>query len=174
MALQLSSTTAAAGLLDGSISQGLFADESIFQGLFNDGSTSHGLFADGSASQGLLNHGSTSQGLESASQRLFNDGSTLFADGLGLYPNGSTGLGCLTDGSEMGVSTLNLLGLSDFFEEELAALDDNEFKKKLGGSLSDQLSDEPGLYEALKDLGFEDSTAAATGKNSNYVHSINK
>ena len=47
---------------------------------------------------------------------------------------------------------LNLSGLSDIFDE-ISALGDN---KNFGSSLSDQLRDEPGLLEALKDLGFQE------------------
>ena len=64
---------------------------------------------------------------------------------------------------------LNLSGLSDLFRE-IYSHEDNELKDMHGGSLSNQLQDEPGLYEALKDLGFEDQIF--TGKYCSYVHLV--
>ena len=60
--------------------------------------------------------------------------------------------------------TLNLSGLSDILDELAAALEDDAAPKtsfKKGSGLSDQLKDEPGLLETLKELGFQET---ATGK----------
>ena len=100
--------------------------------------------------------------------------STLDDDGLSTLHGWTTGLSTLDDGlSLQGLTTnghphtcttlnLNLSGLSDIFDDLATALGDNVAKPRRGGSLSDQLQDEPGLFDALRDLGFEETT---TGKN---------
>ena len=62
------------------------------------------------------------------------------------------------------ISVLNLSGLSDVFDDLASALGSNtaidtptEKPKHRGSSLSDQLQDEPGLFDTLKDLGFEET-----------------
>ena len=60
--------------------------------------------------------------------------------------------------------TLNLPGLSDILNNLTAALEDYAAPKtsnNKGSSLSDQLQEEPGLFETLKELGFQET---ATGK----------
>ena len=86
-----------------------------------------------------------------------DDGPSTLDDGLSLQ-------GYTTNGHPHTCTTLNLnlSGLSDIFDDLATALGDNVAKPRRGGSLSDQLQDERGLFDALRDLGFKETT---TGKN---------
>ena len=164
MALQLSSgsTTAAAGqecFTDGwttTAGQELISDgltTSAGQDILTNGwTTTAGLYSDGSTKEGLFTASAGQDIFTAIEQELFTQEWTANATDI-------------SDQVGLDESPLDLSGLSDFLKE---LLEPNSEPKKCGCSLSKQLRDEPGLFEALTDLGFKEE---AEGKSCNNVHS---
>ena len=129
-------------------------------------------------------HGWTTDGLSTLHGWTATNGLTALDDGPSTAPTdglstllslhrattaATNGLFALDKKPSHTCTTFDLSGLPDVFDDLASALGGNtaidiptEKPKHRGSSLSDQLQDEPGLFDTLKDLGFEETP---TGKN---------